>query len=58
MVLYLEVVLELESLSAVSALETPEHRALVVRDHVSLQAVDVGELLRTHVTSLWGEGEG
>ena len=49
---YLEVVLELESLSAVCALEPPEDGGLVVRDHVPLQPVHVGELLLAHLAHL------
>ena len=45
-------VLELESLSAVCALEPPEDGGLVVRDHVPLQPVHVGELLLAHLADL------
>ena len=48
----LEVVLELESLSAVCALEPPEDGGLVVRDHVPLQPVHVRELLLAHLADL------
>ena len=44
--------LELESLSAVCALEPPEHRGLVMRDHVTLEPVDVGKLLLAHLAAL------
>ena len=50
--IYLEVVLELESLPAVGALEPPEDGGLVVRDHVPLQPVHVGELLLAHLAHL------
>jgi hypothetical protein len=49
---YLEVVLELESLSAVGTLEPPEDGGLVVGDHVPLQAVHVGELLLADAADL------
>ena len=52
LITYLEVVLELESLSAVGALEPPEDGGLVVRDHVPLQPVHVGELLLAHLANL------
>ena len=45
-------VLELESLSAVCALEPPEDGGLVVRDHVPLQPVHVRELLLAHLADL------
>ena len=45
-------VLELESLSAVCALEPPEDGGLVVGDHVPLQPVHVGELLLAHLANL------
>ena len=44
--------LELESLSAVGALESPQDGGLVVRDHVPLQPVHVGELLLAHLADL------
>ena len=50
----LEVVLELERLAALGALELAEVGALVVRDHVALQAVDVGERLAAHAAVLGG----
>ena len=49
---FLEVVLELESLPAVGALEPPEDGGLVVRDHVPLQPVHVGELLMADLAHL------
>ena len=49
---YLEVVLELEGLLALGALELAQHCALVVGDHVSLEPVDVGEGLVTHLARL------
>ena len=50
----LQVVLELEGLAALGALELAEVGALVVRDHVALQAVDVGERLAAHAAVLGG----
>ena len=45
-------VFELESLAADVALELAHVGRLLVADHVSLKAVDVGERLVTHVTRL------
>lgn len=42
---YFEVMFELEGLVAFSAFELPENGALVVANHVPLQAVDIGERL-------------
>jgi len=46
----LEVVLELECFFAVGAFEFAKASALVVTDHVTLQTVDVGEILLAHGT--------
>ena len=43
---------ELESLSAVDAFEPPEDCGLVVRDHVSLQPIHVGEILLANLATL------
>ena len=43
---------ELESLSTAVALESTKDGRVVMADHVSLQAVHVGELLRAHSTLL------
>ena len=45
-------VLEFESLSAIWTFEPPQNGGFVVRDHVSLQSVNVGELLLAHLTGL------
>lgn len=49
----LEVVLELERLVAVGALEFAQQRRLVVADHVALQAVHVGKRFVAHLAALW-----
>lgn len=47
---FLEVVFELEGLAALVTLKPSEYVRLLVGDHVSLQAVNVGELLVAHRT--------
>lgn len=51
-VAHLEVVLELEGLLALGALELAQHGTLVVGDHVPLQPVHVGESLVAHLARL------
>ena len=50
--MYLEVMLELESLSAVDALEAAKNGGLLVRNHVALQPVHVSEPLPAYLASL------
>ena len=45
-------VFEFESLSAVDAFEPSEDCGLVVRDHVSLQPIHVGEILLANLATL------
>ena len=45
-------VLELESLATVRTLEPPQTSGLVVRDHVPLQPVNIGELLVANAAGL------
>lgn len=47
----LQVVLELERLITVGALEFAQQRRLVVGDHVTLEPVHVGELLMAHLAA-------
>ena len=49
---YLEMVLEFERFIALRAFEFSEHCTLVVADHVSLEAVDVGESFVADLTGL------
>ena len=54
---YLEVMLEFEGLFAVGAFEFAEAGALVVTDHVALEAIDVGKILLAYYAGLSGFGK-
>ena len=43
---------EFEGFSAIYAFESPEHSRLLVRDHVSLKAIHVGEMFIAHLATL------
>lgn len=45
--------LKFEGLFAVGAFEFAETRALVVADHVALEAVDIGKVLLAHAARLY-----
>lgn len=50
--IYLEMVFKLEGLLAVGALKLAQSSRFVVTNHVTLQAVDVGEVLLTNAARL------
>jgi hypothetical protein len=53
----LQVMLKLERLITVGALEFAQQRRLVVADHVALQAVDVGKVFVANFATLSWRGE-
>lgn len=49
---YLQMVLEFECLSTITALEPPQDRRLVMGDHVALQPVHIGKLFLANLAHL------
>ena len=52
MLTYLEVMFEFESLSTVGTFESSKDGGFIMRDHMPLQSVDVGEVLLAHLAPL------